>query len=273
MIPQEYVKARLVLLDTLDGLGVQRDAVVLVGAQAVYLHAGDAEFSTAPTTTDADLALIPSRLAGEPSIVNAMLAAGFVLGNQPGMWLGAGQIRVDLMTPAALSGPRGSRSADLSPPHDDKMTARRTLGLEPAVVDNEIHAISALDSDDGRSFEIKVAGPAALVVSKVVKIAERQDQPRRLKPKDGLDVLRLLRAVDTTRLARSLRGLTSNTLSSGAVEQAVTDLRALATGPEDLLPILAAKAEMGFDDPDEIKMSMVALVDDLLREFDDMNTR
>ncbi|PSL54222.1 hypothetical protein B0I31_107279 [Saccharothrix carnea] len=53
MIPQEYVKARSVSLDALDGLGAHRDAVVLVGAQAVYLHAGDADFVTAPTTTDA----------------------------------------------------------------------------------------------------------------------------------------------------------------------------------------------------------------------------
>lgn len=273
MIPQEYVQARSVLLDALNGLGPHLDAVVLVGAQAVYLHAGDADFVTAPTTTDADLALVPDRLAAEPAIVEAMRAAGFVPGSQPGIWLGLGQIRVDLMAPEALSGPRGSRSADLRPPHDDKRTARRTRGLEAAVVDNEIRVISALDGDDVRSFEIKVAGPAALVVSKVVKIAERRDEPHRLKPKDGLDVLRLLRAVDTSRLARSLREIALNTLSSEVLEQAMKHLRALATGPEDLLPVLAANAEMGFGDPDEIKMSMVALVDDLLSEFDGLNTR
>lgn len=64
MIPREYVAARSVLLDALGGLGPHRDAVVLVGAQAVYLHTGNADFATAPTTTDADLALIPDRLAG-----------------------------------------------------------------------------------------------------------------------------------------------------------------------------------------------------------------
>ena len=59
MISLEYVKARSVLLDALDGLGPHRDALVLVGAQAVYLHAHEADFATAPTTTDADLALVP----------------------------------------------------------------------------------------------------------------------------------------------------------------------------------------------------------------------
>lgn len=39
-VPQEYVLARRVLLDALDALGPQIEAVVLVGAQAVYLHTG-----------------------------------------------------------------------------------------------------------------------------------------------------------------------------------------------------------------------------------------
>jgi hypothetical protein len=266
---QEYVKARSVLLDALDGLGPHREALVLVGAQAVYLHADQADFATAPTTTDADLALVPCRLADEPSIVDAMGAAGFAPGEQPGSWVGPGDIMVDLMAPEALCGRGGRRSAHLQPPHQAKATARRTLGLEPAVVDNEIHLIGALDPHDSRAFEIKVAGPAALVVSKVVKIAERREQQsHRLKPKDALDVLRLLRAVDTPSLASSLRRIAADELSSVVVEGAIKDLRELAAGPEDLLPRLAADAEMGFSDSDEIKMSMVVLVDDLLQEFD-----
>ena len=271
MIPQEYVDARSVLLDALDALGPHRDAVILVGAQAVYLHAGDADFATAPTTTDADLALVPDRLADEPAIVDAMCVAGFVAGVQPGTWLGRGQVAVDLMVPEALSGAGGRRASRLQPPHDHKATARRTLGLEPALVDNGIRVIDALDGRDSRSFEIKVAGPAALMVSKV-KIVERRDQPSRLKPKDGLDVLRLLRAVDLPQLAASLRGLASDSVSGEVVEQAVRELRLLAMGPQDILPVLAAKAEEGFDDLDVIKMSVVALVDDLLREFDSFVT-
>jgi hypothetical protein len=271
MISPEYVQARAVLLEALEGLGAHRDAVVLVGAQAVYLHAGSADFATAPTTTDADLALIPEKLADEPAVVEAMRASGFVPGDQPGRWLGHGGIAVDLMAPEALCGGSSShRSARLQPPHNDKMTARRTVGLEAAVLDNDVRAILALDADDSRSFKIKVAGPAALIVSKVIKIAERREQPRhRLKPKDGLDVLRLLRAEkDFPGLARRLQGLVSNELSSSVANQAVGELRVLAAEPDDLLPTLAAEAEAGFSDPDEIKMSMVALVDELLREFD-----
>ncbi|SEQ18110.1 Nucleotidyltransferase [Lentzea xinjiangensis] len=273
MIPQEYVKARAVLLDALDGLGPHRDALVLVGAQAVYLHAGDADFVTAPTTTDADLALVPGLLADEPSIFDAMHAAGFAPGRQPGSWTGPGDITVDLMAPEALCGRGGRRSAHLQPPHDAKATARRTPGLEPAVVDNEVRRIGALDPRDARTFEIRVAGPAALVVSKVVKIAERREQPHRLKPKDGLDVLRLLRAIDMTPLASSLVHIAADGLAGPVVADAVVALRELAAGPEDLLPRLAADAEAGFSDPDEIKMSVVVLVADLLQEFDDLRSK
>lgn len=196
-----------------------------------------------------------------------MRAAGFVPGKQPGSWLGYGGIVVDLMAPEALCGRGGQRSARLQPPHQDKITARKTFGLEAAVVDNEVRTIRALDPGDPRSFEIKVAGPAALLVSKVIKIAERRDQPHRLKPKDGLDVLRLLRADDSGRLAYSLHPLASDPLSAAVTKQALDELRTLATRPEDLLPRLAADAETGFGDPDEIKMSMVVLVGDLLNEF------
>lgn len=58
--PPEYVLARSVLLDALEALGTHLDAVILVGAQAIYLHTGDADLNVPPTTTDADLALAPA---------------------------------------------------------------------------------------------------------------------------------------------------------------------------------------------------------------------
>jgi len=51
-----------VLLDVLEALGEHRQALVLVGAQAVYLHTGEAVFAVAPYTTDADLVVAPGRL-------------------------------------------------------------------------------------------------------------------------------------------------------------------------------------------------------------------
>jgi len=65
-----YVRARRALLDAADALEAHLDAVVLVGAQAVYRHAGDADLldAGAPYTTDADLAIRPSGLAESPLV-------------------------------------------------------------------------------------------------------------------------------------------------------------------------------------------------------------
>ena len=41
----QYVVARSVLLDALEALGKQREAVVVVGAQAIYLHTGHIELA------------------------------------------------------------------------------------------------------------------------------------------------------------------------------------------------------------------------------------
>jgi hypothetical protein len=262
---REYVLARSVLLDALDALGPHRDAAVLVGAQAVYRHSGEADFATPPTTTDADLALAPAGLADEPLIADAMGAAGFVPGGQPGTWLGRGGIAVDLMVPAALSGSGGRRGARLHT-HGNRV-ARRTAGLEPALVDNAVAVIESLEIHDRRSFAIRVAGPAALVVSKMIKIAERYGQPGRQKPKDGLDVVRLLRAVDTARLAKTLHELASDDLAGDAVRSAMEAIRLHGVYPSALLPTLAAAAEHGFEDSDVIRMSTVALVEELLHEI------
>ena len=48
-----YVQARRVLLDATDALADQLDAIVLVGAQAIYLRTGDADLAVAEYTTDA----------------------------------------------------------------------------------------------------------------------------------------------------------------------------------------------------------------------------
>ena len=62
-----YVAARRVLLDGLEALGTHRGAMILVGAQAIYLRVGDTDLAVAPYTTDADLVIDPSRLAEMPS--------------------------------------------------------------------------------------------------------------------------------------------------------------------------------------------------------------
>ena len=72
-----YVMARRVLLDALDALGPHHDALVLVGAQAVYLRVGEADLAVAAFTTDGDLAIDPAALASIPPIERTLRDAGF----------------------------------------------------------------------------------------------------------------------------------------------------------------------------------------------------
>lgn len=81
-----YVAARRVLLDAIDALHDHLDALVLVGAQAVYVHAGEAEIAVAPFTTDGDVALDPRRLGAEPLLERALAGADFVSSSAVGHW-------------------------------------------------------------------------------------------------------------------------------------------------------------------------------------------
>ena len=127
-----YVRARTALLDAADALAEQLDALVLVGAQAIYLHTGRADFPTAEYTTDADFCLAPTVLTAAPLLPGLLEARGFVLGEHPGAWSSPDGIPVDLMVPEALAG-SGKRGARLGP--HGKRAARRAKGLEGSLVD------------------------------------------------------------------------------------------------------------------------------------------
>ena len=142
------VQARGALLDALQALAEHRDAVVVIGAQAIYLHTGAATVALAEATKDSDLVLDPRDLRDHPRIENAMASAGFIRDpapGHPGAWLSPGGIPVDLMVPEALSGEPSRRSARI-PPHA-KGAARRATGLEAAVVDHAPKVIASLSSD------------------------------------------------------------------------------------------------------------------------------
>lgn len=264
--PPEYILARSVLLDALQALGPHLDAVVLVGAQAVYLHTGDADLNVVPTTTDADLALFPAKLLDEPLLEDALRSAGFELGTNPGAWRGRFGVAVDLMVPEALSGGSSRRSARL-PMHGNR-AARRTTGLEPALVDNEAREIAAFETSDPRKVRLRVAGPAALLVAKVTKIEERRGDPSRHQPKDGLDVLRLLQTTPTQRLARRLADLRSDQLAGAVTAAAISALERDGRDPAGLVARLAATGVGNLADPDAISKSVAILLDELLAALD-----
>lgn len=205
-VAPEYVAARGVLLDALDALAAQRASLVLVGAQAVYLHTGLVEGTGVQMTTDSDLAVDVDLLLGDPELTETLKSAHFrAVPDLPGQWQSPLGIRVDLMTvPHQSNRPKGSRAAKL-PPHG-KESARITPGLEPALVDNATMTIPAIAKHDNRAIDLRVAGPAALLSAKLTKLHERYNDQQagrgksRLKEKDMLDCHRLLVTIETKNL-------------------------------------------------------------------------
>jgi hypothetical protein len=266
-----YVLARAALLDALEALGGQRDAVILVGAQAIYLHTGEIDLAVPEYTTDADVVIDPARLQPRPEIEQALTSFGFVRGPRVGAWVITKaldgrpvNVELDLMVPEAVGG-AGRRAARLVG-HKEQV-ARKARGLEAALIDKAPTAIAAFDPADTRSFSIAVAGPAALIVSKVHKIDERLSEGRvtRLDDKDALDVLRLLQAVPTSTLAQSLEALLHDSIAGEVTREALVSLRSLFGDPRSPGSLMTVRAAGPLADRDAVAQSCAILTTDLLQ--------
>lgn len=255
-----YTAARHVLLDVLEALGTHRKSIVLVGAQAIYLHIGEGDLAVSPYTTDADLVLDPRDLDDEPDLAGALKAAGFELTVRPGTWSRA-NVPIDFLVPASLGG-SGRRGARLGAHGVD--LARKATGLEAAVVDNTLFRVGALEAADVRVFEVRVAGVAALLVAKLHKIEERKTALDRRQDKDGLDVLRLLRFAETAPLANRLMQLAANPLAGDVTRAARGFLQDLFVERNSVGAQMAVRASIGLEDETAIALSCEVLARRLL---------
>jgi hypothetical protein len=238
----QYVAARRVLLDALAALAAQKPAVIVAGAQGIYLRTGESEsgvapyttdgdlaIGIAPYTTDGDLAIDPTVLSDEPQLGSAMLAAGFTPSlTEPGIWLAMTSvdgteltIPIDLIVPEGVAPPGGRRGARLGP-HGNR-AARRAVGLEAALVDHSPVTVTALEPSDTREFEVEVAGVAALFVAKAHKIHDRlqSNRPGRTEDKDAADVYRLMQTTSPNDVAARLAELRENETAGPVTEAAI----------------------------------------------------
>ena len=112
-----------------------------------------------------------------------------------------------------------------------------------------------------------MAGPAALLVSKVHKLEERLEAPahrQRQLPKDAFDIYRLLRAIGTAELAEEFRLLQAHGTSSRVTSQALSQFQDLFGARSDRGPELLVSYVGPLEDPAFIVESSVALSQDLL---------
>lgn len=261
-----YVEARSTLLDAFTALEIHLDAIVLVGAQAVYIHAQETNLSIAPFTSDGDLAIDPRRLGNAPLIEIALQNASFR--REPGkvgVWSSSAQsnsnVVIDLLVPESLGGD-GRRGARI-PPHAAN-SARKVTGLEPTLVDNDLHIIGALDPADLRKVSVKVAGPAALLVAKVYKIMDREVNTGRLRDKDALDIFRLLQAVETDNLKMRFSVLKNDQIAAAITNRALEDLPRLFGTPNSVGCQMVRRAVGQSEIGATVEASLSSLTGDLM---------
>jgi hypothetical protein len=264
------VVARRVLLDALDALADHRDAVTIVGAQAIHLRSVDVDLRVAAYTSDADLSLDPEALGDEPRLEALLTAAGFTkrIPGEPGLWVRTervgvtvADIGVDLLVPETFVRSPGRRSAEI-PPHD-RMAARRSAGLEAVAVDADEMDIASLEPDaDHRVLHSRVAGPAALLIAKAYKIHERAAQPgqSRLLNKDAGDVVRLMMAVDPEEVTQRLEVLAATPRTAEVAMTGIGYLRALFGAVRTTGTEMAVAALAGDIDEDTIRALAPAYV-------------
>ena len=147
-----YIEARETLRAAGAALEPHRNAVILVGAQAVYVHteSEDESFAVAPFTYDADIALDPELLEDSPALVAAMSRAGFQLHNPPGLYKRDSGGQIDLLVPKAVGGP-GRRQR--LPGRIEGAQPRRQLGVEcQFAVVGHTHSCKGVPVRAGRSM-------------------------------------------------------------------------------------------------------------------------
>ena len=224
------------------------------------------DFAVSSFTLDANIAIDPDLLGDDRTIIEAMSGAGFKPTTRPGIYTRGDGSQVDLLVPEAVGGP-GSRGARLGV-HGNR-AARKTHGLEGALVGHAPAAISSLFPGNRRSCTIEVASSAALLVAKLHKIAERVEVPSRRSQlhKDAFDIYRLLRSVDATVLAGALRVLEAAAISRDVTTEALSKFQKLFVTRSGLGTGLVVQDVFGLEDPEFITASCVALSEDLTNEF------
>lgn len=271
----QYIEARRALLDALGALQAHGDAFVLIGAQAVYARTAGRLPGYQPFTTDADLALNPSMLSTVPLLADAMLDAGFEFSGEPGIWnrrmvragfAGDILVPVDLIVPAQVAAKAGRRGARLPGGHGNT-AARKSVGVEGALVDHDRLLITSFEPEDPRHIHVNVAGPAALLVAKAHKLGERLATPQRLMAKDAGDVFRLFEATALGELVRVMRTLLTDERSADATVSSLAFIRQLFATPRAPGTQLAVQAlGVAVDEPTVVS-TMTTYTHDLLEQL------
>ena len=126
--------------------------------------------------------------------------------------------------------------------------------------------LRALDAEDLRVINVKVASPAALMIAKLFKLDERMagSKPDRILAKDASDVLRMLRYNDAIVIGESLRAFSDAAIGFGTNETAIKFLRAQHQMRVSPMIELAVGYHREYEIAEQIRVSFRMLMQRLL---------
>ena len=261
------IESRRALIDAVKTFGVHSQALILVGAQAIYFRTSQIKLAVAPATKDADFALDTRFLFSNPLLESLLVEAGFELDrsiNNPGAWLYSNNVPVDFLVPSMMAS-GGRRSAKI-PPHS-KSVARLVHGLEGALFDHSVEELALLDSPFEK-VRLKVAGEAALLVSKLIKVSDRFESSR-FSAKDCHDIYRLLLATPPEYLRLKMQLLLEIEIAKTSSHLAMKVLKDMfAASPDSPGVKAAAGVEVGIGNPELVAMSLWAMSNELIEALD-----
>ena len=138
-------------------------------------------------------------------------------------------------------------------------------GIEGAIADNAEHNLSASDPGDLRTVQLRVAGPAALLVSKAYKLNERlaDPNPDRLTTKDAFDSYRLLQ-LPMSQLLTGFERMASHEVAGPVAKQGVSLFTELFGRPDAVGVQLAGRYVEGVGEPEIVRLSVAALARELI---------
>lgn len=173
------------------------------------------------------------------------------------------EVAIDLLVPASVSPGKGRRAARLEGHHAH--AARIVRGLDGVIVDSDVMSVGSLDPADSRSFDMRIAGPAAMLVAKMHKIDDRSGT-KRSSDKDALDVLRILSGTSTDDLAHRMHRVTVSDKSADVAQEALEMFRQQFASRAGQGVEMIVRAVGQLANPDEVSASCVALANDLLAQ-------
>jgi hypothetical protein len=158
---------------------------------------------------------------------------------------------------------------DVLPPHDGR-AARRANGLEGVLVDHDLMPVRALAPEDGRTLQVRVAGPAAMLVAKLFKQHERVGSTDRLIDKDAHDVFRILMGTSPDDLLWRYRRLLADEVGGRVAIAAIGHLSELfAAGPDAVGSMMAGRAEAGVGEPETVARQVSIPAEEILAMLQD----